>query len=114
MAQEYLMEVIIQIFPDEFHMQTLKPFLATTAQLHPKVNIKAIIMALLDSLTAFIKDETEQLSISEQDNSKNLVVKQETDDDALFLMFWNEIMELIKVSTCVFYCCKKILKQNSV
>lgn len=82
-------------------MQTLKPFLATTAQLHPKVNIKSIIMALLDSLTAFIKDDTEQLSISEQDETKGIVVEQET-GDVLFLMFWNEIMELIKVKRIIF------------
>ncbi|KAI7897200.1 vacuolar protein sorting-associated protein 35 [Mucor mucedo] len=84
MAQEYLMEVIIQIFPDEFHMHSLKPFLATTAQLHSKVNIKAIIMSLLDRLTAFAKSE---------EIEGNLMMKEGT---TLFTMFWNEIMELVK------------------
>lgn len=32
-AQEYLMECIIQVFPDEFHLQTLDPFLKSCAQL---------------------------------------------------------------------------------
>ncbi|KAI0762481.1 vacuolar protein sorting-associated protein 35 [Fomes fomentarius] len=41
-AQEYLMEVVIQVFTDEFHLYTLGPFLSATAQLHPKVNIKQI------------------------------------------------------------------------
>ncbi|KAI8067424.1 vacuolar protein sorting-associated protein 35 [Thamnidium elegans] len=84
MAQEYLMEVIIQVFPDEFHMHTLKPFLATTAQLHAKVNIKMIIMALLDRLTAFDKNE-------EIDDT--IILEEGT---TLFTMFWNEIMELVK------------------
>ena len=26
-AQQYLMEILIQIFPDHFHLQTLEPFL---------------------------------------------------------------------------------------
>ncbi|KAI8636750.1 vacuolar protein sorting-associated protein 35 [Parasitella parasitica] len=82
MAQEYLMEVIIQIFPDEFHIHTLKPFLATTAQLHPNVNIKTIIMALLDRLATFAK---EGQSVEEKEGG-----------NVLFLMFWNEIMELVK------------------
>ncbi|KAG8980094.1 Vacuolar protein sorting-associated protein 35, partial [Tulasnella sp. 427] len=41
-AQEYLMEVVIQVFTDDFHLHTLGPFLSATAQLHPKVNIKGI------------------------------------------------------------------------
>lgn len=85
MAQEYLMEVIIQVFPDEFHMHTLKPFLATTAQLHAKVNIRMIIMALLDRLTAFAKNE---------DIDGTIILEEGT---TLFTMFWNEIMELVKV-----------------
>ncbi|OAD09220.1 hypothetical protein MUCCIDRAFT_116679, partial [Mucor lusitanicus CBS 277.49] len=87
MAQEYLMEVVIQIFPDEFHIHTLKPFLATTAQLHANVNIKMIIMALLDRLATYSKDEQANMDIQQEE-------KQES--NALFLMFWNEIMELVK------------------
>ncbi|KAI9310748.1 vacuolar protein sorting-associated protein 35 [Dichotomocladium elegans] len=58
-AQEYLMEVIIQVFPDEFHLRTLQPFLSATAQLHPRVNIKHIIIALIDRLAAFAARESE-------------------------------------------------------
>lgn len=65
-------------------MHTLKPFLATTAQLHPKVNIKAIIMSLLDRLTTFAKSE---------EIKGHLIQKEGT----LFTMFWSEIMELVKV-----------------
>uniref|UniRef100_T1GFH0 Vacuolar protein sorting-associated protein 35 n=1 Tax=Megaselia scalaris TaxID=36166 RepID=T1GFH0_MEGSC len=52
-AQEYLMECIIQVFPDEFHLQTLDPFLKSCAQLQPGVNVKKIITSLIDRLTAY-------------------------------------------------------------
>ena len=58
-AQEYLMEVITQVFPDDFHLRTLQPFLSATAQLHPKVNVKQIIISLIDRLAAFANREAE-------------------------------------------------------
>ncbi|CAK5279545.1 unnamed protein product, partial [Mycena citricolor] len=58
-AQEYLMEVVIQVFTDEFHLHSLGPFLTATAQLHPKVNIKAIVIALIDRLAAYAAREAE-------------------------------------------------------
>ncbi|PBK91311.1 vacuolar protein sorting-associated protein 35 [Armillaria gallica] len=58
-AQEYLMEVVIQVFTDEFHLHTLGPFLSATAQLHPKVNIKSIVIALIDRLAAYAAREAE-------------------------------------------------------
>lgn len=47
-AQEYLMECIIQVFPDEFHIQTLEPFLRTCVDLNEDVNIRNIITSLVD------------------------------------------------------------------
>ncbi|KAG6830850.1 hypothetical protein H0H87_006910 [Tephrocybe sp. NHM501043] len=74
-AQEYLMEVVIQVrhtyhtrkaslnvlqvFTDEFHLHSLGPFLSATAQLHPKVNIKSIVIALIDRLAAYAAREAE-------------------------------------------------------
>lgn len=58
-AQEYLMEVITQVFPDDFHLRTLQPFLSATAQLHPKVNVKQIIISLIDRLAAYAAREAE-------------------------------------------------------
>jgi vacuolar protein sorting-associated protein 35 len=52
-AQEYLMECIIQVFPDEFHLQTLDPFLKSCAQLQAGVNVKNIIISLIDRLAAY-------------------------------------------------------------
>ncbi|KAF9165909.1 Vacuolar protein sorting-associated protein 35 [Actinomortierella ambigua] len=58
-AQEYLMEVIIQVFTDDFHLRTLGPFLSATAQLHPKVNVKQIVIALIDRLAAHAAREAD-------------------------------------------------------
>ncbi|MGH0143968.1 UNVERIFIED_CONTAM: hypothetical protein FKN15_002310 [Acipenser sinensis] len=57
LAQEYLMECIIQVFPDEFHLQTLNPFLRSCAELHQHVNVKNIIIALIDRLALFAHRE---------------------------------------------------------
>jgi hypothetical protein len=42
-AQQYLMECIIQAFPDDFHLRTLEPFLSACAQLAPGVTIKVCL-----------------------------------------------------------------------
>jgi len=52
-AQEYLMECIIQVFPDEMHLATLNNFLNACGQLHPSVNVKNIIISLIDRLALF-------------------------------------------------------------
>lgn len=73
-AQEYLMEVITQVFPDEFHLRTLQPFLSATAQLHPKVNVKQIIISLIDRLAAFAarEDEGEEPNEAKKQREENL------------------------------------------
>lgn len=52
-AQEYLMECIIQVFPDEFHIQTLNPFLKSCAELETGVKVKNIVISLMERLAAF-------------------------------------------------------------
>lgn len=56
-AQEYLMECIIQVFPDEFHLQNLNSFLRACAELHESVNVKNIIISLIDRLAQFAQNE---------------------------------------------------------
>ncbi|KAG0716858.1 Vacuolar protein sorting-associated protein 35 [Chionoecetes opilio] len=57
LSQEYLMECIIQVFPDEFHLQTLSAFLKACAELHSEVNVKNIIISLIDRLANFAHRE---------------------------------------------------------
>ncbi|XP_074645707.1 vacuolar protein sorting-associated protein 35-like [Tubulanus polymorphus] len=56
-AQEYLMECVIQVFPDEFHLQCLNNFLRACAELHQSVNVKNIIIALIDRLAQFAQKD---------------------------------------------------------
>merc|ERR1719225_1880846 len=56
-AQEYLMECVIQVFPDDMHLVTLNNFLAACGQLHPLVNVKNIIISLIDRLALFAQRE---------------------------------------------------------
>ncbi|XP_022125856.2 vacuolar protein sorting-associated protein 35 [Pieris rapae] len=63
-AQEYLMECIIQVFPDEFHLANLQPFLKSCEELQPGVNIKNIIIALIERLAAFSQRNEGNVNLS--------------------------------------------------
>ena len=52
-AQSYLMDCIIQVFPDEFHLATLTPFLDTCTQLKEKVNVRAILESMMNRLSNY-------------------------------------------------------------
>ena len=84
LAQEYLLEVITQVFPDEFHLHTLDQFLSATARLNPHVNVKAIVIGLMDRLSAYAARESE----SEEPRDK-----EQEEQDAVALL-----IERLKVS----------------
>lgn len=56
------MAVVTQVFPDEFHLHTLDQFLSATARLNPHVNVKAIVVGLMDRLSAYAQRESEEES----------------------------------------------------
>lgn len=56
-AQEYLMEVIIHVFPDEFHVATLQVYLDACSTLHEDVDMNSIITTLIKRLTAMATQE---------------------------------------------------------
>jgi len=61
LAQQYLAECVIQVFPDEYHLQTLDRILETCAQLQRGVDLKAVIVALIDRLAAWAGGEEGRL-----------------------------------------------------
>ncbi|KAF2263796.1 vacuolar protein sorting-associated protein 35 [Lojkania enalia] len=78
LAQEYLLEVVTQVFPDEFHLHTLDQFLSATARLNPHVNVKAIVVGLMDRLSAYAQREAEpetpgQRKKTEEESIANLM-----------------------------------------
>jgi vacuolar protein sorting-associated protein 35 len=66
LAQEYLLEVITQVFPDEFHLYTLDLFLSATTRLNPHVNVKGIVVGLMDRLSAYAQRQTESEPVEER------------------------------------------------
>jgi len=53
MAQQYLMEVIVLAFSDDFHLKTLDIYLESVITLHEQVNVQSIISALISRLTKY-------------------------------------------------------------
>ncbi|KGN60048.1 vacuolar protein sorting-associated protein 35B isoform X1 [Cucumis sativus] len=53
LAQYYLMECIIQVFPDEYHLQTLETLLGVCPQLQATVDIRMVLSQLMDRLSNY-------------------------------------------------------------
>jgi vacuolar protein sorting-associated protein 35 len=54
------------VFPDEFHLNTLDQLLSAISRLNPHVNIKAIVIGLMDRLSAYAAREAESESSEER------------------------------------------------
>ncbi|KAL7465787.1 hypothetical protein ACHAXS_006106, partial [Conticribra weissflogii] len=57
LAQAYLMDCVIQVFPDEFHIETLEIFLGVLPKLRDKVNVRTIINNMMERLLHYYQDE---------------------------------------------------------
>ncbi|WMV18054.1 hypothetical protein MTR67_011439 [Solanum verrucosum] len=60
-AQGYLMDCIIQVFPDEYHLQTLETLLGACPQLQPSVDIKMVLARLMERLSNYAALSTDVL-----------------------------------------------------
>ncbi|XP_041017599.1 vacuolar protein sorting-associated protein 35A-like isoform X1 [Juglans microcarpa x Juglans regia] len=61
LAQHYLMDCIIQVFPDEYHLQTLDVLLSACPQLQPSVDIKTVLSQLMERLSNYAASSAEVL-----------------------------------------------------
>ncbi|XP_057759848.1 vacuolar protein sorting-associated protein 35A-like isoform X1 [Arachis stenosperma] len=61
LAQFYLMDCIIQVFPDEYHLQTLDVLLGACPQLQPSVDIKTVLSQLMERLSHYAASSAEVL-----------------------------------------------------
>jgi vacuolar protein sorting-associated protein 35 len=57
LAQAYLIDCIVQVFPDEYHIETMPILLAACPKLRDKVNIRTILQSLMDRLANYLADE---------------------------------------------------------
>lgn len=71
-AQSYLMDCIIQVFPDDFHLNTLELLLQTVSTLKEKVNVRAILEALMDRLAAHAANNAAAGAVGAEINSFKL------------------------------------------
>lgn len=67
--------VITQVFPDEYHLHTLDQFLSATARLNPHVNVKAIVIGLMDRLSAYAARESESESVEDRKQNEEKAVE---------------------------------------
>lgn len=58
--------VITQVFPDDFHLNTLDQFLSATARLNPHVNVKGIVIGLMDKLSSYAARDSESETVEER------------------------------------------------
>ena len=58
--------VITQVFPDDFHLNTLDQLLPAIARLNPHVNIKAIVVGLMNRLASYSQAESKSESQDEK------------------------------------------------
>ncbi|ODV96134.1 hypothetical protein PACTADRAFT_49536 [Pachysolen tannophilus NRRL Y-2460] len=100
-AQEYLLDVIIQVFPDDFQLATLDDFLNATLNLNPEVSLKKILITLINRLVGYkkreeIDDVSEKLKTIQLNTDEERGVDDITNDIDLFGKVWNYVQKLIE------------------
>ncbi|CAE7389073.1 VPS35B, partial [Symbiodinium natans] len=56
MSQQYLLESMIQVFPDEFHIRTLEQMLSSYVRALPNVDMKPIMVTLMNRLANYLSE----------------------------------------------------------
>jgi vacuolar protein sorting-associated protein 35 len=77
------METLVQVFDDDYHLKSLNSLLEASAKLLPEVNVKAIVVLLMDKLVAFVNGQDEADLHLESTN--------------LFEVFWTSVTNMINV-----------------
>lgn len=62
LAQYYLMDCIIQVFPDEYHLQTLETLLGACSQLQAMVDVKTVMSQLMERLSNYAASTPQMLA----------------------------------------------------
>ncbi|KAI9915220.1 hypothetical protein PsorP6_007307 [Peronosclerospora sorghi] len=70
MAQQYLMDCIVHVFPDEYHLATLEPLLQALETLEPHVDVWLILKALVERLTTFRATQPTSRALLEHDATR--------------------------------------------
>ncbi|AET39953.1 retromer subunit VPS35 Ecym_5180 [Eremothecium cymbalariae DBVPG len=100
-SQEYLLDVICQVFPDEFHLATLSVLLEVTLKLNPDVSINKVVSTLIERFIGYMDRQTVDIDsiretfkkLSTQDSTEN-TGSGITNSGDLFFVFWNYLEKL--------------------
>eukprot|EP00178_Gracilaria_changii_P003974 TRINITY_DN1607_c0_g1_i1.p1 TRINITY_DN1607_c0_g1~~TRINITY_DN1607_c0_g1_i1.p1 ORF type:complete len:863 (+),score=107.90 TRINITY_DN1607_c0_g1_i1:13830-16418(+) len=68
-AQEYLADCLAQVFPDDFHLQTLETFMSMCRELRKGVNMRIILSSIIQRLTRFVSSSEEAKTAAVQANA---------------------------------------------
>ncbi|KAK4416868.1 Vacuolar protein sorting-associated protein 35A [Sesamum alatum] len=75
LAQYYLMDCIIQVFPDEYHLQTLETLLNACPQLQPSVDVKTVLARLMERLSNYAASGAEVKAFAKLNNAIGKVIE---------------------------------------
>ena len=78
-SQQYLMDSIIQVFTDEFHLKNLEKLLEALVSLNPSVDNKALFVTLMERLANYAAIETAEVILVDQESNIFLVMKKYID-----------------------------------
>lgn len=80
-SQEYLLDVICQVFPDEFHLGTLSQLLDTTLKLNPDVSINKVVLSLIARLNGYLDRQDDPAKSIEALKDLHLNDQEESSDN---------------------------------
>ncbi|CAN0345129.1 unnamed protein product, partial [Discosporangium mesarthrocarpum] len=60
-SQSYLMDCLIQAFPDNFHLASLETFLSGVGRLKEKVRVRPVLESLMDRLGSYVSQHPDTL-----------------------------------------------------
>ena len=60
LSQQYLMECIIQAFPDEYNILCMDDILKTATQLDEQVDVKSLFIILMEKLARYVSENSEE------------------------------------------------------
>ncbi|KAJ3000722.1 Vacuolar protein sorting-associated protein 35 [Globomyces sp. JEL0801] len=83
-------------FPDEFHLHCLDIYLSSVAQLQPSVNVKQIVISLINRFAGYAARAREEASSAQSATPNETPISGIPDDVKLFDIFWSQITDLIQ------------------
>lgn len=67
MAQQYLLDCTVQVFPDDFHLASLSLLLSTCSQTQKQVDLRPVLINLMNRLRNFLQSAEKSNELSDLD-----------------------------------------------